>query len=189
VSKAAAKQLHYPFTTSTDHGGITISTALTQAQIDELTQLTKDIRHSRQKHGEIHQHRHSEHHHHRSNSTSSKDHEKKAVKFYEKTIVHEVPVAPSPPPSEYHGERDRRGERVVLVPASTRHHYTREKRTYIPSLPRFEPLSPPGPSTPKPSSSSVEKREFEKSYSVGGDGRYRVKVGKNRKGEVVVVRN
>lgn len=166
VSKSAAKQLHYPYITEAEHGGITIPQVLNQAQIDELVQLTRDIR----------KHRHE-------------GKKEKSVTFFEKTIVHEVPPAPLPPPSEF-GESRR--EPVVLVPASSRPEYRRlGKQTYYNyAPPKFEPLSPPGPSTPKPlmareSEFPIGRRNIDSEL----DSRTGSKSSRSHRREVVVVRD
>ncbi|KAA8905060.1 hypothetical protein FN846DRAFT_890605 [Sphaerosporella brunnea] len=152
VSREAVEETNYPFAIE-DNGAITVLQALAQPDIEALVARTEEIRR-------------------RSQS-------RKAVSFYEKTLVHEVPPsAPSPPPSEA-GDHDhllpppRSGtpispemfnknhhKNVVLVPGSSSRHSSRSSYRYAPSStylsnspPKIEPLSPPGPSTPKPGQS------------------------------------
>lgn len=162
VSREAAEAKKYPYSVEED-GAITVEKALGQPEIEALVALTEEIR---------------------RRSVPPR----KAVSFYEKTIVHEVPPsAPSPPPSEASFVPPPRSG-TPFSPDSLSPHRSRSnssshypqpvilisgtgpggRRTsqYVPvspayfsnSPPKFEPLHPPGPSTPKPATKNMELR-------------------------------
>lgn len=124
MSREAAEELKLPYALEAD-GAVTVLQALRQPDIDALVALTEELRH------------HHRHHHRRSHSRGEK-----AVSFYEKTVVHEVPPTPT------HAPRP-----VVMVPGGKQ----RYASSYLAdSPPKFEPLSPPGPSTPRPQTKTLE---------------------------------
>ncbi|KAI5788332.1 hypothetical protein EDC01DRAFT_659660 [Geopyxis carbonaria] len=197
VDREAVEEMNYPYTI--EDGCVVVMQALGRPEIEALVDLTEELR----RRGE-------------------KKRERKAVSFYEKTIVHEalpIPIAPTPPASDtmsiashteypqrtttYHprapshltqsnvshlnsgpilvpassnpsararsvyNPASSRSSGTIIVPASSsgssrsRSVYNPAGPTYMSGAlppPTFEPLSPPGPGTPKP---TVKKIEFE----------------------------
>jgi len=108
VDREACEELCYPFSVS-DSGAITVLQALNREEIEELVELTKKLR--------------------RGSNPG------KAVSFYEKALVHEVPpFVPSPPPSDICSISE-----YSEVPPSVRHHQ---------SVVHVRPPPPPQPAPP-----------------------------------------
>jgi len=153
VSRDAVEELGYPFAVE-ESGGITVLQALDQPDIDRLVELTQEIeRHPPRK--------------------------EKAVSFYEKTIVHDVPPAPTPPPSNSEistlppTRRPRKpltaenihvfesfngapgGVRARRSSARSSANYHVPSSLHSTSY-RLEPLSPPAPSAPKHPGKTLE---------------------------------
>jgi hypothetical protein len=174
VSREAVEQMNYPYTIE-ENGAITVLQALAEPEIDALVTLTEEI----QREYTVHPprlHPPPAHNMLIEPAKTGRGQSRKAVSFYEKTLVHEVPPsAPSPPPSETDDTpcskppprsgtpatpellNNRHLRNVVLVPgsgsSSRSSTYTRSSTYLIDSPPKYEPLSPPGPSTPKPNES------------------------------------
>jgi hypothetical protein len=147
VSRRACEEKGLPYKIE-DNGDLTVLQALGQPEIDALVALTEEIR--------------------------RRGHSRKAVSFYEKTVVHEVPpMAPSPPPSEIAASeymppppprsgtpvspellRQHSARHAIIIPGSSgssvRSRSHASSSSYLSdSPPKIEPLGPPGPSAPK----------------------------------------
>jgi hypothetical protein len=176
ISREAVEQKKYPYTIEND-GAITVLQALNQAEIDALVTLTEEIQREYTVHPPRSHPPPPAHEMLIEPAKTGRGQSRKAVSFYEKTLVHEVPPsAPSPPPSEADIDtpslkppprsgtpatpellNNRHLRNVVLVPgvgpSSRSSKYTHSATYLCDSPPKYEPLSPPGPSTPKPSQS------------------------------------
>ncbi|KAF8539332.1 hypothetical protein BDD12DRAFT_838767 [Trichophaea hybrida] len=118
VCREAVEEQKLPYTLEAD-GAVTVLQALEQPVINALVARTEQLKH---------------------NPRHSPRGGAKAVSFYEKTVVHEVPNGTTPHTSQH-------SRPVVMVPGGKTKRY--ESSYLADSPPKFEPLSPPGPSTPR----------------------------------------